>query len=210
MLLFPIFVKLRDRNVLVVGAGKISEGKIAGILPTGAKIRVVAPEATPHIQQWHRAKKLSWSQREYQSSDLDGAFMVVAATSSASLHHRIFSEAHRQAVLCNIVDVPDLCDFYYPAVVRRGELQIAISTGGSSPALAQRLRRQLERDFGPEYDLWLKHLAQQRKEIRSSRISPEERNRLLHHQASPESFADFLQSTKPNKPAPRPGAKSKK
>src|SRR5256885_16655719 len=98
---------------------------------------------------------------------------VVAATSSAELHQRIFEEATRRGVLCNVVDVPALCDFYYPSVVQRGALQIAISTAGQSPALAQRLRKQLEDQFGPEYEEWLVQLGDARDKLRSTNADSE-------------------------------------
>ncbi len=138
--LFPMFLKLSDRRCLVVGAGTIAESKIASLLEAGGRVRVVAPEATPQVCSWAQSNTIEWRQRPFQPVDLDGMFLVVAATSSTQLHKRIFEEATQRGVLCNIVDVPPLCDFYYPAVVQRGALQIAISTAGQSPALAQRLR----------------------------------------------------------------------
>src|SRR2546429_4706538 len=110
-------------------------------------------------------------------------FLVIAATSSTELHERIYKEATQRGVLCNIVDVPVLCDFYYPAVVQRGALQIAISTAGKSPALAQRLRKQLEEQFGPEFEEWLAQLSEVRDRLQSSQLDPEERKRLLHEDA---------------------------
>src|SRR5438552_12401853 len=142
--LFPMFLKLSARPCLVLGAGTIAESKIAGLLEAGGRVRVVAPEATPQVRSWAQSNSIEWHQRSFQPDDLTGMFLVVAATSSEELHQRIFEEATRRGVLCNIVDVPVLCDFYYPAVVQRGALQIAISTAGKSPALAQRLRKQLE------------------------------------------------------------------
>jgi precorrin-2 dehydrogenase/sirohydrochlorin ferrochelatase len=118
-------------------------------------------------------------------------FLVVAATSSSQLHEQIFFEAHRQGVLCNVVDVPHLCDFYYPAVVRRGSLQIAISTAGESPALAQRLRKELEAQFGPEYEAWVTALGEARAEIATRDLTPEDRKELLHQLATDEFFQLF-------------------
>ncbi len=118
-------------------------------------------------------------------------FLVVAATSSTPLHEQIFAEARRQNVLCNVVDVPHLCDFYYPAVVRRGALQIAISTAGESPALAQRLRKELEVQFGPEYEAWVTALGEARAEIATKDMTAEDRKELLHKLASEEFFRPF-------------------
>ena len=126
-------------------------------------------------------------------------FLVVAATSSSELHERIFEEAAQRGVLCNIVDVPPFCDFYYPAVVQRGALQIAISTAGQSPALAQRLRKQLEDQFGPEYEEWLTQLGESRDELHSSKLDPEERKRLLHEDASEEAFEAFRRNRRRSK-----------
>ena len=186
-----MFLKLSARPCLVLGAGTIAESKIAGLLEAGGRVRVVAPEATPKVRFWAQSNSIEWHQRSFQPDDLTGMFLVVAATSSAELHQRIFEEATRRGVLCNIVDVPVLCDFYYPAVVQRGALQIAISTAGKSPALAQRLRKQLEEQFGPEFEEWLAQLGEVRDRLQSSKLDPEERKRLLHEDASEEAFEAF-------------------
>ena len=192
--LFPMFLKLSARPCLVVGAGAIAESKIASLLEASARVCVVAPEATAQVRSWAQSKSVQWLQRPFQSSDLEGMFLVVAATSSSELHERIYKEATQRGVLCNIVDVPALCDFYYPSVVQRGALQIAISTAGQSPALAQRLRKQLEDQFGPEYEEWLAHLGEARDKLRSSKSDSEERRRLLHEDASEEAFEAFLRN----------------
>lgn len=188
---FPLFLKLENRPCLVVGAGNIAESKIVGLLEADASLRVVAPEATPQVQSWAQTGKLDWRQRSFQPADLQGMFLVVAATSSTPVHEQIFAEAQRLGVLCNVVDVPHLCDFYYPAVVRRGSLQIAISTAGESPALAQRLRKELEVQFGPEYEAWVAALGEVRAEIATKNMSPEDRKELLHNLASQEFFQAF-------------------
>lgn len=194
--LFPLFLKLRNRPCLVVGAGRVGESKIAGLLAAGAKVRVVAPQATPKVESWARSRKLRWLQREFRAEDLRGILLVVAATSSRDLHQKIFRLARKEGALCNVVDDPPLCDFYYPAVVRRGALQIAISTSGRSPALAQRMREQLERQFGPEFKAWLEHLGKLRAKLRTIASSAAERRRLLHQQVSQEAFRGFLRRLK--------------
>jgi precorrin-2 dehydrogenase/sirohydrochlorin ferrochelatase len=196
-----MFLKLSARPCLVVGAGTIGESKITNLLEAGAKISVVAPEATSQIQNWARSKKIVWNQRPFEPDDLEGKFLVVAATSSTELHERIFDEATKRGVLCNIVDVPRLCDFYYPAVVQRGALQIAISTSGQSPALAQRLRKQLEEQFGPEYEDWLAHLGEAREKLHSASLDSEERKRLLREDASEEAFESFRRNHPRSKPS---------
>ena len=192
--LFPLFLKLLGRPCLVVGAGAIAESKIASLLEAGGRVLVVAPTATAQVHSWAKAKRLEWLQRPFQDDDLNGQFLVIAATSSTELHERIFREATRRNILCNIVDVPSLCDFYYPSVVQRGALQVAVSTAGLSPALAQRLRIQLEAEFGPEYEEWLAHLGVQRAKLFSIEMDAEERTRLLHETASEEAFEAFLRN----------------
>ncbi|HEY6937382.1 MAG TPA: bifunctional precorrin-2 dehydrogenase/sirohydrochlorin ferrochelatase, partial [Terriglobales bacterium] len=123
--LFPMFVKLAGRQVLVVGAGAVAEAKIRGLLDTGARLRVVALQANPAVHEWADADAIGLEERAFAPADLDDVFLVVAATSSRELNELIFAEAQRRGILCNVVDVPELCDFFYPAVVRRGDLQIA-------------------------------------------------------------------------------------
>jgi precorrin-2 dehydrogenase/sirohydrochlorin ferrochelatase len=197
--LFPMFLKLSARPCLVVGAGAIAESKIDSLLEAGGRVRVVAPEATPQVRSWAQSNKVEWHPRPFQPDDLEGMFLVVTATSSTELHERIFEEARRRGVLCNIVDVPALCDFYYPSVVQRGDLQIAISTAGQSPALAQRLRKELEEQFGPEYEEWVAQLGEARDKLRSTNMDPQERKGLLHEDASEEAFKAFLKSRRKSK-----------
>jgi len=179
-----MFVKLDGRRVLVVGAGSVGEAKIESLLATAASVRVVAPKATPRVREWARESRIEWEAREYKPADFAGMFLVIAATGSSALHDEIYAEARSRGVLCNAVDEPERCDFYFPAVVRRGELQIAISTGGLSPALAQRLRKELEQQFGPEWEEWVAQLGRTRDELQSIPMPPEQRKRLLHQYAS--------------------------
>lgn len=190
--LFPMFLKLEGRQCLVVGAGKVGEPKIAGLLDTGARIRVVALDASPVVREWARDGRIELDLRAFSPDDLDGAFLAVVATSSRSLNERVYHEAHRRGVLCNVVDVPDLCDFFYPAVVRRGDLQIAVSTAGQSPSLAQQIRRQLEKQFGPGYADWVAELGETRKLILASDLDKERKLDLLHSLASREAFEAAL------------------
>jgi len=197
--LFPMFLKLSARPCLVVGAGAVGESKIASLMDAAAHVRVVAPQVTPQVRSWAQSQTIAWRQGPFQPADLDGMFLVVAATSSSELHERIFEEATRRGVLCNIVDVPRLSDFYYPSVVQRGALQIAISTAGQSPALAQRLRKQLEGQFGPEYEEWLAQLGEARAKLHATEMDPEERKRLLHEASSEQAFETFLKTRRQSK-----------
>jgi precorrin-2 dehydrogenase/sirohydrochlorin ferrochelatase len=194
--LFPLFLNLGGRRCLVVGAGEIAESKIASLLDAGGTVEVVAPRATEKVEEWARDGKIRWLKREFRGPDLDGCFLVIAATSSRELQEDIHRLARQRGVLCNIVDVPELCDFYYPAVVKRGALRIAISTAGESPALAQRLRMELEAQFGAEYEDWLLELGEARRRIRASVPGPAEQKTQLHQLASAESFQQFLKGRK--------------
>jgi len=183
-----MFLKLEGRSCLVVGAGKIGESKIRSLLAARAKVRVIAPWATPAVEAWERAGVLTRQAREFEAADLDSTFLVVAATSSIKVNDQVYREAHRRQVLCNVVDDPERCDFYYPAVVRRGDLQVAISTAGKSPALAQRLRREFEAQLAPVYAGWIEELGRIRKQLFGRKLDPEHRRKLLHQLASRESF----------------------
>jgi precorrin-2 dehydrogenase/sirohydrochlorin ferrochelatase len=179
MSLFPIFLKLDGRRCLVVGAGKVGESKIRSLLSAGAEVRVIAPAVTPAVAAWADAGVLTWEQRPFQTPDLEGTFLVIGATSSPLVNDLVFRAAQERGVLCNIVDDPKRCDFYYPAVVRRGDLQIAISTAGRSPALALRLRLDLESQFGPKYAGWVTELGRARKVLFEQKLDPEHRRQLL-------------------------------
>ena len=177
---------------MVVGAGPVAEEKIPGLLRAGAKVRVVAPQATERVQIWAQAKKIIWERRAFRSEDLAGAFLVIAATSSGALHARILAQARRRGVLCNAVDDPEHCDFFYGAVVRRGGLLIAISTSGRSPALAQRIRKKLEQEFSEEYAAWVEEIGAVRQRLMKKKIPRERRRVLLQRLASEVSFEEFL------------------
>jgi len=193
MSLFPIFLKLDGRSCLVVGAGSIGESKIDGLIEAGVAVHVVAPRATPAVERWARAGVIRWSSRPFEAADLNDVFLVVVAVSSPGLSDWIFREAQQRRILCNVVDDPLHCDFYYPSVVRRGDLQFAVSTAGQSPALAQRLRRELEEQFGPEYAEWVRRLGCARRGLYRRGMDPEHRRGLLHRLASRERFEIYLQ-----------------
>lgn len=192
MSLFPIFVKLEGRLVIVIGGGNIAEAKIPGVLGAQARIRLVAPSITPQIAERVRFGKIDWLPKEFEPADLDGAFLVIAATSAAGVNETVFREAERRGILCNAVDDIEHCHFYYGAVVQRGDLQIAISTNGKSPALAQRLRKEFEEQFGPEYEMWLQWLGAAREALRANGPSSETTKKLLHELASRPMFEEFV------------------
>lgn len=184
MSLFPIFVKLEGRPVLLVGAGPVGESKIGGLLSAGAVVTVVAPEATSAIKDLAAQGKVDWRRRAFTPDDLEGMTLVVAAVPS-EVARSIYDEAHARGVLVNSVDDPVNCDFYYPSVVNRGDLQIAISTAGHSPSLAQRIRIQLEQQFGPEYTQWVEQLGAARRDLFATAMDPELRKQKLHEMVAP-------------------------
>jgi precorrin-2 dehydrogenase / sirohydrochlorin ferrochelatase len=195
--LFPMFLKLTGKRCLVIGAGKVGEPKIGGLIDTGARVHVIALEASELVRAWAKAGKIALELRAFRLGDLDGAFLTVVATGSRGLNESIYREAQQRGILCNVVDVPEFCDFYYPAVVRRGDLQIAISTNGQSPSLAQKLRQQLERQFGPGYAQWVAELGETRRLVLASNLDPQRKSELLHSLASREALdAALAEQTK--------------
>jgi len=198
--LFPIYLKLRGRQVLVVGGGNVAEGKILSLLDTGATIRVVTLQASQRVREWAAAGLLALAERAFEIQDLDGVFLVVVATGAAPVGELVFLEAQARGVLVNVVDVPGQCDFFYPAVVRRGDLQIAISTSGQSPSLAQRLRQQLERQLGEGYAAWVEELGETRRQVLGSSLPPQQKRFLLHSLASREAFEAMAAAEGRHKP----------
>lgn len=190
--LFPMFVKLAGRKCVVVGGGPVAEGKIDSLLRAGATVTVVSPGLTQKLEQWHRRRKVLWIRGKFEPAQLDTAFLAIAATSDDSTNEAVFREADRRGVLCNAVDEPPRCHFYFPAVVQRGALQIAISTAGLSPSLAVRLRKQFENEFGPEYKEWLLWLGFVRESLMRRQIGFAKRKRLLAYVASREGFERWL------------------
>jgi len=186
MSLFPMFLKLTARRCVVVGAGTIAEGKIESLLQAEAQVTVVAPEALPRVREWAEGGDITWVRREYGEGDLAGAFLAVAATATPEVNRAVFAEAQERGVLINAVDDPPFCDFYFPSIVKRGELQIAISTAGESPALAQRLRKEINAALPLDVGEWLMELGRLRREVTAVEPIGEPRKQLLHELAQRE------------------------
>src|SRR5256885_2071681 len=154
MLETPLYIaclRLGGRPCLVVGGGEVGLEKVEGLLACDGQVTLVAPEAVPELEAYAREGSMRWERREFRDSDLDGRFLAIAATSVTEVNIAIFDEAERRAMLCNVVDVPPLCNFILPAIVRSGPIAIAISTAGASPALAKRMKREIADLFGDEY-----------------------------------------------------------
>ena len=143
---YPVFLDLRDRACLVVGAGPIAVGKVQGLIDAGARVTVVAPTATEEIQRWHAAGQLEWIPRAFRDEDVGASVLVIAATADRELNAAVFQSADRARVVANAVDDLDHCNFIAPAVARVGSLQVAVSTAGRSPALAKVIRDRILRD----------------------------------------------------------------
>ena len=167
MSLYPLALKIGGRRCVVVGGGAVAERKVASLLECGADVLLVAPDATDQIRAWAALGRIKFIERHFEPSDVAGALIAIAATDEPQVNLAVADAARASGALVNVVDVPDLCEFYVPASVTRGDLQITISTGGSSPALAKRLRIDLERQFGPEYEAYLKLLARLRSELKA-------------------------------------------
>jgi precorrin-2 dehydrogenase/sirohydrochlorin ferrochelatase len=186
MSLFPIFLKLTGRPCVVIGAGNLAESKIESLQAANAAVTVVAPRANARIVAMADSGEVTWHRREYAAGDVAGNFLVIAATDNPAVNRAVFAEAEAAGVLINAVDDPPFCDFYFPSVVRRGELQIAISTAGASPALAQRLRKEINALLPLDTGDWLAELGNLRREVLQLEPLNDARKQLLHQLASRE------------------------
>jgi len=186
MPLFPLFLKLAGRPCIVIGGGEIAESKIDSLRVAEARVTVIAPTASTRIVAMAETGEVTLHQREYTTGDLAGQFLAVAATSDPAVNRAVFAEAEVAGILINAVDDPPFCDFYFPSVVRRGELQIAISTAGASPALAQRLRKEIDALLPLDTGEWLAELGNLRREVLQHEPANDARRELLHQLASRE------------------------
>ncbi len=154
---YPVNLVLENRLVVLIGAGREIARKIPELLETGARVRVIAPQAYPTIQRYAAEGRLEWLERPYRPGDLAGAFVVIAAAGDQSMHEAVWAEGQANGQLVNVMDVIPQCNFHAVSVVRQGQLTIAIGTGGAAPALASTLRKRFEKGFGPEYAEFLEY-----------------------------------------------------
>ena len=178
MELFPIFLKLEGRNCLVVGAGQVGTQKISGLLDAGARVTVVEPSPAFAVREFF-GDRVIWHERKYFPGDLDNKFLVIAATSDERVNRQIYEEAQRRGILANVVDVPPLCDFYYPALVRRGALVVAVSSGGESPHLAQRVRDEINQLLPDHLGETVERIGNERRRILREHAPGKERVQML-------------------------------
>jgi siroheme synthase-like protein len=184
--LLPVFMKLEGRPCLVVGGGAIGLQKVRSLVECGANVTVVAPDVRDEIRELEEQRKIVWHRRLYVVGDISGKQLVIAATSDPEVNHAVYSDAVAAGVLANAVDDPPFCDFYFGSVVRRGPLQIGISTAGESPALAQRLRQKLEALLDEGTGPWLERLGALRRQVLAAHPAGEKRNDLLRTLATRE------------------------
>jgi uroporphyrin-III C-methyltransferase len=181
--MLPIFLKLTGRRCLLVGAGNVALEKIGSLLKTGLDLTVVAPEGRPEVERLATEGKLQWHRRRFELSDLEGKFLVITATDSTQVNTEVYQGCVTRNIICNSVDDIPNCDFYFGSVVSRGDLQIAISTAGESPAVAQRLRREIDEQLPEDLGPWLEDLGQLRREVLEIHPRSEARKTLLHQLA---------------------------
>jgi precorrin-2 dehydrogenase/sirohydrochlorin ferrochelatase len=164
---YPMFVDIEGRRCLVVGGGPVATEKVEKLIDHGAVVRLVSPEITPELSEMVSSGAVAeYRERPYRAGDLDDCFLVIAATNLDAINRMVWQDAEALNLLCNVVDVPPLCNFIVPSIVRRGELALAISTGGASPVVAKHIRRQLEDAYGPEWEALVSLLRDLRDELK--------------------------------------------
>ena len=183
-----MMVDLTGRRCLVVGGGSVAERKVALLRECGATVEVVSPGATARLAALAEAGQIKLRRRPVRTSDIAGAFLVVAATDDPQVNSQVAVRARFAGGLVNVVDDPEACSFLVPSVVRRGDLTIAISTGGGSPALAKKLRQRLERTIGPEYEEFLAVLRELREQARRTIADPKERQAIYRRAVESDLF----------------------
>ena len=188
---YLVCVDLNGRRCLVVGAGRVAERKIGSLLEAGALVRVVSPDAVDEVAELARQGKIDWQQRGFAESDLEGVFLVVGATGDPEVNRQVYQAADSASILVNIVDQPGLCNFIVPSVIRRGDFQIAISSGGASPFLARKIREALEQRFGPHYGELVEELSRIRQSLKE-RLPDESKRRQFWEQLIDLDFFDSL------------------
>jgi precorrin-2 dehydrogenase/sirohydrochlorin ferrochelatase len=177
MTAYPINLDVTGRDCLVVGGGGVGARKARGLLDCSAAVTVVSPEISPALRELAASGRVNWAGRGYRSEDMAGRFLAFAACGDAAVNERVVTDARRAGVLCNAADRPEAGDFTLPAVLRRGSLAIAVSSGGASPALSRRIRMTLEETFGPEYETALDLLGAARRRLLAREHDPEDHRR---------------------------------
>ncbi len=170
---YPVMLDVSQKPCLVVGGGQVARRKVKTLVSCGARVTVVSPNPCAEILELRKNNIIRLHLREYSESDMCGNFLVIGATDNQEINQKVASDARKHGVLCNIADVPRLCDFILPSIIRRGDLVIAVSTSGKSPAFAKRMRKDLEKEFGWEYGVFLWLMGEIRKRLLSKAHAPE-------------------------------------
>lgn len=170
---YPVNLDVANRPCLVVGAGNVGTRKVKTLITCGAKVTVVSPLASEDVLSLELEGLITLKKKAYEERDLHGMFLVIGATGDESVNRQVSRDAHRVGMLCNIADLPDACNFILPAIVERGDLLLAISTSGKSPAFAKKLRKDLEKQFGKEYALFLTLMGNIRLKLLNEAHEPE-------------------------------------
>ncbi|MCD4764169.1 MAG: bifunctional precorrin-2 dehydrogenase/sirohydrochlorin ferrochelatase [Desulfobacterales bacterium] len=176
---YPVNLDIQNRKCLVVGGGSVGTRKVMTLVECGAVVTVVSSDVAEELLELAEKKMIELKRRPYESSDIDGMFLVIGATDNEELNRQINKDAEHQNKLCNIADRPDACNFVLPSIVNRGNLVIAISTSGKSPAFAKKMRQDLEKEFGEEYDEFLQLMGAIRKKALSEKHEPEAHKHLF-------------------------------
>lgn len=188
---YPVYIQLREQPCVVVGGGKIAEGKVEGLLAVQANVTVVSPDLTSKLRELAAKKQLTYLARTYQPGDLTGAFLVICATDQAEINHQVWQEATANRQLVNVVDDTPRCNFIAPSILRKGDLTIAISTSGKAPALAVRLKERLQNELGPEYERFLE-LAGELREPLARHVPNFETRKALWYELVDSEILDVL------------------
>ena len=191
MSFYPVCLDIEGKLCVVVGGGRVAERKVLGLLACDAQVSVISPELTEELSSLYAAGYILWIEREYQPGDLKQAFLVIAATNEEETQKQVYHEAAAHNLLLNVADVPQRCNFILPATVRQGDLVISISTAGKSPALARKLRMELEKRYGAEYKILVNILGAIRPQILASGLSQSE-NEQIFTQLLHENMAEWI------------------
>ena len=188
---YPVYIEMREQPCVVIGGGKIAEGKVEGLLAAKANVTVISPDLTANLRELVEEKKITYIARAYQPGDLTGAFMVICATDQTQINHQVWQEASANRQLVNVVDDTPRCNFIAPSILRKGDLSIAISTSGKAPALAVRLKERLQRELGPEYERFLE-LAGELREPLARQVPDFETRKAIWYELVDSEILDVL------------------
>lgn len=176
---YPVFLDLKNKKSVVIGGGSVAERKVVTLLSCKADVSVISPDITPRLRELAKKKKLTYIKKRYEDKDIKNAFLVVAATNNRDANKAVFAAAKKYKCLLNIVDKPDESNFIVPSLISRGDLTIAVSTGGKSPALAKQIRKELQQRYGKEYEIFIKAMGKAREQVLKNVPSEKARRQIF-------------------------------